>query len=48
VSSFHKEARDGLVRAFVEVLSDRHPNLTWDRLSRHDNRPKINDASCRF
>jgi hypothetical protein len=23
------EARDGLMRAFLKVLSDRHPEVTW-------------------
>jgi hypothetical protein len=29
VSTLPKEARDGLMRAFLKVLSDRHPNVTW-------------------
>jgi len=29
VSTLPKEAREGLMRAFLKVLSDRHPNVTW-------------------
>lgn len=24
-----REAREGLMRAWIKVLSDRHPNVTW-------------------
>ncbi len=29
MSQVPTEARDGLMRAWLKVLSDRHPNVTW-------------------
>jgi hypothetical protein len=29
VNTLPREARDGLMRAWLKVLSDRHPNVTW-------------------
>jgi hypothetical protein len=29
VSSLPREAREGLVRAWLAILSARHPNVTW-------------------
>ena len=29
VNTLPRDARDGLMRAWLKVLSDRHPNVTW-------------------
>jgi hypothetical protein len=29
VTALPREARDGLMRAWLKVLSDRHPQVTW-------------------
>jgi hypothetical protein len=29
MSTLPREAREGLLRAWLKVLSDRHPNVTW-------------------
>ena len=29
MSNFPREAREGLLRAWLKVLNDRHPEVTW-------------------
>jgi hypothetical protein len=29
VSQIPREARDGIMRAWLAILSERHPNVTW-------------------
>jgi hypothetical protein len=31
-----REARDGLMRAWLGVLRDRHPEVTWVAVDRHE------------
>jgi hypothetical protein len=31
-----REAREGLMRAWLKVLSDRHPNVTWVPVSHQE------------
>ena len=37
------EAREGLMRAWLKVLHDRHPQVTWVPVS-HNNQATDNDA----
>ena len=29
MNALHREARDGLMRAWLELLRERHPGVTW-------------------
>jgi hypothetical protein len=33
-----REARDGLMRAWLAILSERHPEMTWVPVTREDDR----------
>jgi hypothetical protein len=41
VTALPREARDGLMRAWLKVLSDRHPHITW--LPEHASRGTLNE-----
>ena len=43
VNTLPREAREGLMRAWLKVLSDRHPNVTWVPVS-HNNLVTDSDA----
>jgi hypothetical protein len=36
MSSLPREARDGLMRAWLKVLTDRHPEYTWTPVTGDD------------
>ena len=43
-SRIPREARDGLMRAWLEILKERHPNVTWiarDEASAEDADPNL-------
>jgi len=45
--SLPTEARDGLMRAWLEVLHQRHPDVTWVPATKTERRPAQSRATKR-
>jgi hypothetical protein len=46
VSVLPREARDGLMRAWLKVLSDRHPQVTWVPVSHREVTDKVESVAA--